>query len=151
MFWVSFQFTGLLLSWLGLNPGRDKNLLVNANSPQYSCVSMPANPISAAATVHAPWSTHPTLIALQTSLQITSDCWSLLAAPDGTSRKEQYLPKGEREPETAYRKRLDAARPSGFFRDALRTYAGMLSRGSWINLPASLASVLTDVDGVART
>jgi hypothetical protein len=56
---------------------------------------------------------------------------------------KQYLPKGEREPETAYRKRLDLARPSGFFRDALRTYAGMLSRGSWINLRASLGSVLT--------
>jgi len=51
------------------------------------------------------------------------------------------------QPETAYRKRLDAARPSGFFRDALRTYAGMLSRGSWISLPASLTSLLTDLDG----
>ncbi len=87
------------------------------------------------------------MTALRPSLQITADCWALLAAPDGSSRKDYYLPKGEREPETAYRKRLDAARPSGFFRDALRTYAGMLSRGSWISLPASLASVLTDVDG----
>jgi hypothetical protein len=108
---------------------------------------VPSNSISAAATVHAPWQAHPTLIALRDSLQITADCWALLAAPDGSSRKEYYLPKGEREPETAYRKRLDAARPSGFFRDALRTYAGMLSRGSWISLPASLSSVLTDVDG----
>ena len=80
-------------------------------------------------------------------LQITADCWALLAAPDSNSRKDHYLPKGEREPDTAYRKRLDAARPSGFFRDALRTYAGMLSRGSWISLPTSLSSVLTDVDG----
>ena len=96
---------------------------------------------------YAPWTQHSTLTALQPSLQITADCWALLAALDGSSRKEQYLPKGEREPETAYRKRLDAARPSGFFRDALRTYAGMLSRGSWISLPASLSSVLTDVDG----
>jgi hypothetical protein len=70
-----------------------------------------------------------------------------LRAERGSSRKEHDLPKGEREPEKAYRKRLDAARPSGFFRDALRTYAGMLSRGSWISLPASLSSVLTDVDG----
>jgi hypothetical protein len=90
---------------------------------------------------------HKTLTALSPSLQITTDCWNLLAAPDGTSRKEHYLPRGEREPETAYRKRLEAARPSGFFRDALRTYAGMLSRGSWISLPTSLTSVLTDVDG----
>ena len=94
-----------------------------------------------------PWLIHPTLSALQLALQITADCWALLAAPDGSSRKEHYLPKGEREPDTAYRKRLDAARPSGFFRDALRTYAGMLSRGSWLSLPASLSSVLTDVDG----
>jgi hypothetical protein len=100
-----------------------------------------------AATSHVPWTQHPGLIPLGPSLQITADCWALLAAPDGSSRKERYLPKGEREPETAYRKRLDAARPSGFFRDALRTYAGMLSRGSWISLPGSLSSVLTDVDG----
>jgi hypothetical protein len=93
------------------------------------------------------WQESPNLSSLKPALQITADCWALLAAPDGSSRKEQYLPKGEREPETAYRKRLDAARPSGFFRDALRTYAGMLSRGSWISLPASLRSVLNDVDG----
>ncbi len=99
------------------------------------------------ATPHALWASHPILTAFQPSLQITADCWGLLAAPHGSSRKEHYLPKGEREPETGYRKRLDAARPSGFFRDALRTYAGMLSRGSWISLPASLSSVLTDVDG----
>ncbi len=107
---------------------------------------MPPTPISAAAPSY-PWQLHPSLTALRDSLQITSDCWALLAAPDGSSRKQHYLPKGEREPETAYRKRLDAARPSGFFRDALRTYAGMLSRGSWLSLPASLTAVLTDVDG----
>lgn len=94
-----------------------------------------------------PWQFHPRLAALRNPLQVSADCWTLLTASDGTSRKERYLPKGEREPETAYRKRLDAARPSGFFRDALRTYAGMLSRGSWISLPTSLGSVLTDVDG----
>lgn len=97
--------------------------------------------------VASPWFEKLTLRALRSSLQITVDCWALLAAPDGTRRKELYLPKGEREPETAYRKRLDAARPSGFFRDALRTYAGMLSRGSWISCPTSLTSVLTNVDG----
>ena len=93
------------------------------------------------------WSQHPTLAALQPSLQITADCWALLASPDGSSRRQVYLPQGDREPQGAYERRLAAARPSGFFRDALRTYAGMLSRGSWLNLPSSLASVLTDVDG----
>jgi hypothetical protein len=94
-----------------------------------------------------PWALHPTLTALQPSLQIAADCWNLLSAPDGSSRRQVYLPQGEREPQSAYERRLAAARPSGFFRDALRTYAGMLSRGSRLNLPASLASVLTDVDG----
>ena len=103
----------------------------------------PASALPATAR-YAPWTQHPTLTALQPSLQTTADCWALLAAPDGSSRKDLYLPEGEREPDTAYRKRLDAAHPSGFFRDALRTYAGMLSRGSWISLPASRASVLTD-------
>ena len=88
--------------------------------PPVSALSATASP--------TPWDQHPTLTALWPSLQITADCWALLAAPDGSSRKEQYLPKGGREPDTVYRKRLDAARPSGFFRDALRTYAGMLSR-----------------------
>ena len=108
---------------------------------------MPQVPTPSAIAPYVPWAQHSDLAALKPPLQITADCWALLAAPDGSSRKERYLPRGEREPETAYRKRLDAARPSGFFRDALRTYAGMLSRGSWISLPASLNSVLTDVDG----
>ena len=107
---------------------------------------LPASALSATASP-TPWDQQPTLTALWPSLQITADCWTPLAAPDGSSRKEQYFPKGEREPDTAYRKRLDAARPSGFFLDALRTYAGMLSRGSWISLPVSLSSLLTDVDG----
>ncbi len=32
--------------------------------------------------------------ALRASLQITSDCWDRLAAPDGRSREERYLSKG---------------------------------------------------------
>ena len=93
-----------------------------AGNSQQCCQSLvsPGPPPSAIVPL-PPWSQHPTLKSLLPSLQITADCWALLAAPDGSSRKEHYLPKGEREPETAYRKRLDAARPSGFFRDALRT------------------------------
>ena len=71
----------------------------------------------------------------------------LVAAPDGSSSMLHYQPKGEREPDTAYRKRSDAADSSGFFRDALSTDAGMLSRGSWITFPASLSAVLTEVGG----
>lgn len=103
------------------------HLVARAGGSPRIWVSVPSNPISPAATVHAPWASHPTLTSLRDSLQITADCWALLTAPDGSSRKEQYLPKGEREPETAYRKRFDAASPSGIFRSTLRTHAGVLS------------------------
>ena len=89
-----------------------------------------------------PWPLHPTLTALLPRLQLVQDCWHLLAG-----RREHYLPRGEREPESAYRRRVDAALPSGFFRDALRTFAGMLASSHWRELPASLQAVISDVDG----
>jgi len=95
-----------------------------------------------------PWQPHPTLVALQDRLQLVADCWNLLDGTGGQSRRGLYLPQGSKEPETAYRQRLANARPSGFFRDALRTYAGMLASVQWHELPASLAGVLSDVDGL---
>ena len=95
-----------------------------------------------------PWHPHPTLVALQDRLQLVDDCWNLLDGANGQSRRGLYLPQGSKEPETAYRQRLANARPSGFFRDALRTYAGMLASVQWRDLPVSLAGVLSDVDGL---
>ncbi|MBM5801803.1 MAG: DUF4055 domain-containing protein [Cyanobacteria bacterium K_DeepCast_35m_m2_023] len=89
-----------------------------------------------------PFRTNPQLQALLHRLDLIKDCWDLLAG-----RKEHYLPRGEREPETAYLRRLEVALPSGFFRDALRTFAGMLASSHWRELPASLQTVLSDVDG----
>jgi hypothetical protein len=42
---------------------------------------------------------------------------------------------------------VENALPSGFFRDALRTYAGRLSFLEYLALPASLHRVISDVDG----
>ena len=89
-----------------------------------------------------PWPLHPSLAALLPRLELVQDCWQLLAG-----RREHYLPRGEREPESAYRRRVEAALPSGFFRDALRTFAGMLASSHWRELPASLQAVISDVDG----
>jgi len=94
-----------------------------------------------------PWLEHPTLSGLRDRLQLVYDCWTLLELPDGTSRRPLYLTRGIEEPEACYIKRLEAARPTGFYRDALRTYAGMLSRLAWQELPDSLSRVATDVDG----
>jgi hypothetical protein len=99
------------------------------------------------APAHLPWLEHPTLSGLRDRLQLVYDCWTLLELPDGTSRRPLYLARGIEEPETCYIKRLEAARPTGFYRDALRTYAGMLSRLAWQELPDSLSRVATDVDG----
>ena len=87
-----------------------------------------------------PWQPHPTLVALQDRLQLVADCWNLLDCTGGQSRRDLYLPQGSKEPETAYRQRLANARPSGFFRDALRTYAGMLASVQWRRLPRRLGS-----------
>ena len=95
-----------------------------------------------------PWQSHPTLVALQDRLQLVADCWNLLDGTGGQSRRGLYLPQGSKEPEAAYRQRLANARPNGFFRDALRTYAGMLASVQWRELPGSLAGVLSDVDGL---
>jgi len=99
------------------------------------------------ATGPVPWPLNPTLAALLPRLQLVQDCWYLLAGTSSVDRREHYLPRGEREPESAYRRRLEAALPSGFFRDALRTFAGMLTSSHWRELPASLQAVISDVDG----
>jgi hypothetical protein len=91
----------------------------------------------------APVPIHPSLLAILPRLQLVHDCWDLL-----NGRKEYYLPRGEREPDSAYKRRIDAALPSGFFRDALRTFAGMLSASHWRELPPSLQAVVSDVDGL---
>ena len=67
--------------------------------------------------------------------------------PNSTSRRPVYLPRGIEEAETCCLSQREAARPTGFYRDALRTYAGMFSRLAWQDLPDSLARVSIDVDG----
>jgi len=65
-----------------------------------------------------PWQPHPSLVALQERLQLVADCWNLLDGSRGHLRRALCLPQGSKEPEPAYRQRLDHARPSGFRRGA---------------------------------
>ncbi|TVS06910.1 MAG: hypothetical protein EA413_02435 [Cyanobium sp. PLM2.Bin73] len=62
--------------------------------------------------------------------------------------REAYLPQGKKEPDRVQCTRLEQSRPTGFFRNALRTYAGMLSTIHWRSLPGSLQQVIGDVDGM---
>jgi hypothetical protein len=73
-----------------------------------------------------PWREHDTLCGLRDRLQLAFDCWNLLDATDGSSRRSVYLPPGLKELDSSYRNRIENALPSGFFRDALRTYAAMV-------------------------
>ena len=122
-------------------PTTRRSRTTNPSSPFSPAAPQPQAP------AEPPWLEHPTLSGLRDRLQLVYDCWTLLELPDGTSRRPLYLTRGIEEPETCYLKRLEAARPTGFYRDALRTYAGMLSRLSWQELPDSLTRVATDVDG----
>ena len=90
---------------------------------------------------------HPSLAPLFPRLQLLRDCWHLLACPREGDRRERHLARGEREPEIAYRWRLEAALASGFFHDALRSFAGILASSHWRELPTSLQTVISDVDG----
>jgi hypothetical protein len=99
--------------------------------------------------VEVPWARqHPTLVAIQDRLQLVLDAWNLLRAPDGSCRPKPYLPQGIKEPDAVYDSRIQHAQPTGFFRDALRTYAGMLSFLHWQALPDSLKRVVGNVDGM---
>jgi hypothetical protein len=116
--------------WLPLSPPEEQALAAADRAPPLQ-----------------PWREHATLRSLREQLQLCFDCWNLLDAPGGTSRRCVYLPPGAKEPDANYRNRVENARPSGFFRDALRTYAGMLSFLEYLALPPSLQRVISDVDG----
>lgn len=116
--------------WLPLSPPEEQALAAEGRAP-----------------LQQPWREHATLRSLREQLQLCFDCWNLLDAPGGTSRRCVYLPPGAKEPDANYRNRVENARPSGFFRDALRTYAGMLSFLEYLALPPSLQRVISDVDG----
>ena len=85
--------------------------------------------VSLASSLEIPVPIHPSLLSILPRLQLVHDCWDLLS-----NQKQYYLPRGEREPDSAYKRRIDAALPSGFFRDALRTFAGMLTASHWCEL-----------------
>lgn len=84
---------------------------------------------------------HPPSAPRRGRLQLVYDCWTLLKLPDGTSRRPFHLSRGIEEPETCCLKQREAARSTGFYRDALLTYAVILAQLNWQELPDSLTRV----------
>ena len=70
------------------------------------------------------------------------DCWQLLAG-----RREQYLSRGEREPETAYQRRVESPYRRGSSAMRCSPSPGMLASSHWRDKPASLQAAISDVDG----
>ena len=85
-----------------------------------------------------PWQLHPTLVALQDRLQLVAECLNLLDGTGGQSRRGLCLPQGSRSERPPTGSGLPMPRPSGFFCDALRTYAWMLASVQWRRLPRRL-------------
>lgn len=88
----------------------------------------------------------PELVRLLPQLEQAYDCWTLLNPGGLGSAKEKYLPKEPAEPAPAYKARLGRATYAPIFRDAIKSYAGLLGRFQVIDAPASLEENKANVD-----
>ena len=96
----------------------------------------------------------PELAALAPLLKRAKDCWDLL--PRDTSEetgsgilksaRARYLPKEPGEPQDAYLGRIGRSSYPSTYRDAIRSFAGLLSRFQVSEAPASLEAAEKDVD-----
>lgn len=81
------------------------------------------------------------LVEILNELQQVYDCWTILR-----DCKRSYLPKEVKEPDEAYKGRLARSVYSSFFKDAIRSFAGKLSKFNLTEVPRSLQDSLHDVD-----
>jgi hypothetical protein len=84
---------------------------------------------------------HHVLRDVLEELDRNRDCWNYLKG-----RLEHYLPKEPKEPPAAYKARLGRVSYVPFFRDAITSFAGVLSRYQLKNPPASLERAIDDID-----
>ena len=88
----------------------------------------------------------PELVRILPQLEQAYDCWTLLNSGGLGSAKAKYLHQEPAEPAAAYQARLDRATYTPIYRDAIRSYAGLLSRVHLIDAPSSLESAEQNVD-----
>ena len=88
----------------------------------------------------------PELVRLLPQLEQAYDCWTLMNGMGLGEAKGKYLHREPAEPENAYKARLGRATYSPIYRDAIRSYAGLLSRFNLVDAPASLESNQANVD-----
>lgn len=88
----------------------------------------------------------PELLRILPQLEQSYDCWTLMNSDGLGSAKEKYLHREPAEPVKAYKARLARATYAPMYRDAIRAYAGLLSRFNLIDSPPSLDENKTNVD-----
>jgi hypothetical protein len=88
----------------------------------------------------------PELIRILSELELTHDCWTLLNSGGRGQAKQKYLAQEPAEPKKAYESRLDRSTYTPIFRDAIQSYAGLLSRFQLMDAPPSLLTAEKNVD-----
>ena len=88
----------------------------------------------------------PELVTLLPQLEQAYDCWTLLNAGGLGLAKSKYLKQEPAEPEQAYRARLGRSTYAPIYRDAIKSYAGLLSRFQLVNAPSSMEANQSNVD-----
>ena len=79
-------------------------------------------------------------------LEQAYDCWTLLNAGGLGAAKEKYLHREPAEPNGAYKARLGRSTYAPIYRDAIRSYAGLLGRFQLMDPPPSLSANDANVD-----
>ena len=88
----------------------------------------------------------PELVRLLPQLEQAYDCWTLLNGEGHGECKAKYLHQEPAEPHTAYLARLSRATYAPMYRDAIKSYAGLLSRFQMIDVPGTLEEHQSNVD-----
>ena len=91
----------------------------------------------------------PELAAIAPLLQRAKDCWHLLPREgDNTTRsvRAKYLPQEVGEPTDAYTGRIGRSSYPSTYRDAIRSFSGLLSRFQISEAPKTLEASLNDID-----
>jgi len=91
----------------------------------------------------------PELAAIAPMLMRARDCWDLLPrdhAEVSRSVRSRYLPQEVGEPKDAYHGRIGRSSYPSTYRDAIRSFAGLLSRFQMSEPPTTLEASQNDVD-----
>jgi hypothetical protein len=84
---------------------------------------------------------HPTLRELEEDLQRSYDCFHMLRGV-----KQKYLPQEPKEPDDAYKARLNRSVFADFLRGSIVAFAGVLSKFTLRDAPESFEAVINNVD-----